>query len=85
MQCMRCNEIGTFESGFPKFLGAVFSKLRSPLEFDTNNPFSLYVISSQRSSISILRIEAVSDTADGDSGFTGFFFNSSLLYIGERP
>ena len=81
---MRCNEMGTFESGFPKFLEAVFSRPQSPLEFDTNNPFSLYLISSQPSSISIIRIENVSDTADGDNGFAGFFFNSSFLYIGER-
>jgi hypothetical protein len=53
------------------------------VELDTQAPFSLYSILSKTSSISILRIENVSDTAGGDSGLTGFFFNSYFLDIGR--
>ncbi len=49
------------------------------VELDTKGPFNLYSFSSKACSISILRIENVSDTAGGDSGLRGFLFNFSFL------
>jgi len=53
-------------------------------ELDTKGPFSLYSLSSKASSISLVRIENVSDTAGGDSGLTGFIFNFSFLDAAKR-
>ena len=44
-------------------------RAQSPLELDTQGPFSLYLISSKTSSISVLIRESVSDTAGRDNGF----------------
>ncbi len=52
---------------------------------DTQGPFSLYLFSWKRSTISILEVENVSDTAGGDKGLTGFFFSFSFFDIAERP
>jgi len=53
-------------------------------ELDTKAPFSLYSFSSKASSLSLPRIENLSDTAGADSGLTGFFFNFSFLDAAER-
>ena len=48
-------------------------------ELDTKGPFSLYSVPWKASSVSLLRIENVSEAAGGDSGLIVFLFNCSFL------